>query len=174
MNNLVLKAPLSGNLVPLEEVPDPVFAEKMVGDGIAIDPTSQSLLAPCNGEVEQLHHAGHALVLLTEADARVMLHIGIDTVMLKGEGFVPAVKTGDKVRTGDRLIDFDADYLTAHAPSLMTMIVVTHEMGFAKQAADRIYFFDDGDIVEQNIPDEFFKNPREERTKKFLSQILIH
>ena len=66
------------------------------------------------------------------------------------------------------------DVMVELALSGMTMIVVTHEMGFAKEVAHRICFFDDGTIVEQNIPDEFFKNPREERTKKFLSQILIH
>src|SRR5512138_3699996 len=89
---LALNAPLSGFLMPIERVPDPVFAQKMVGDGIAVDPTSQSLLAPCDGEVLQLHPANHALTLVTAGGVEVMMHIGLDTINLKGQGFTPRVK----------------------------------------------------------------------------------
>jgi glucose-specific phosphotransferase system IIA component len=130
--NLVLYAPLSGVLVPIERVPDPVFAQKMAGDGIALDPISQSLLAPCDGEVVQLHSAHHALA--TAAGIEVMPHIGLDTITLKGQGFTPCAKLGDRVRAGDPLIDFDADYLATHARSLLTMMVVT--------SGDRVATFD--------------------------------
>jgi multiphosphoryl transfer protein len=123
---LGLKAPLSGFLMPIERVPDPVFAQKMVGDGIAVDPTSQSLLAPCDGEVVQLHPANHALTLMTAEGVEVLMHIGLDTINLKGQGFSPKVKQGDRVKAGDVLIDFDADYLATHAKSLLTMIIVTN------------------------------------------------
>ena len=126
MNTLTLKAPLSGYLMPLERVPDPVFAQKMVGDGIALDPITQSLLAPCDGEVVQLHPANHALTLSTDAGVEVLMHIGLDTINLKGEGFNPTVETGDRVKTGDTLINFDADFIATHAKSLLTMIVVTN------------------------------------------------
>ncbi|MCP4403469.1 MAG: phosphoenolpyruvate--protein phosphotransferase [bacterium] len=125
MNTLTLKAPLSGYLMPLEQVPDPVFAQKMAGDGLAIDPVSQTLLAPCNGEITQLHPAHHALTILTESGVEVMMHIGLDTINLKGQGFIPSVQTGDNVRTGDPLIEFNADFIATHAKSLLTMIVVT-------------------------------------------------
>lgn len=129
---IILRAPLSGLLTPLERVPDPVFAQKMVGDGISIDPLDQCLLAPCDGEVVQLHSAGHAVTLATEGNLEVMMHIGLDTIDLKGEGFSSKVKNGDKVRAGDPLIEFDADYIATHARSLLTQIVITNSDQVAK------------------------------------------
>jgi phosphoenolpyruvate-protein phosphotransferase len=123
---LTLKAPLSGYLVPIERVPDPVFSQKMVGDGIALDPVSQSLVAPCDGEVVMLHPANHALTLAIADGIELLMHIGLDTINLKGQGFTPRVKNGDKVMAGDPLIDFDADFVAIHAKSLLTMIVVTN------------------------------------------------
>ena len=123
---LALIAPLSGPLVPLERVPDPVFAQKMVGDGISIDPLDQCLRAPCGGQIVQLHPAGHAVTIATPQGVEVLMHIGLDTVGLKGNGFNPKVKAGDSVETGDALIDFDADYVATHAKSLLTQIVVTN------------------------------------------------
>jgi phosphocarrier protein FPr len=107
-------------------VPDPVFAQKMVGDGISIDPISQSLLAPCDGEVIQLHPSHHAITLKTANDLEILIHIGLDTVTLRGEGFSPRVKVGNRVSVGDRLIDFDADYIALHARSLLTQMVITN------------------------------------------------
>jgi phosphocarrier protein FPr len=124
-NQLVLRAPLSGYLMPIERVPDPVFAQKMVGDGISIDPLSQCLVAPCDGEVVQLHSSGHAVTLATSAGVEVLMHIGLDTVTLKGRGFMPKVKVSDRVATGDALIEFEADYLATHAKSLLTQILIT-------------------------------------------------
>ena len=126
IRKLVLKAPLSGFLVPIERVPDPVFSRKMVGDGIALDPINESLLAPCDGRVAMLHPASHALTLVTGEGIEVLMHIGLDTVNLKGEGFKPRVKVGDDVRAGMPLIDFDADFVAVRAKSLLSMIVVTN------------------------------------------------
>ncbi len=131
-NKIALRAPLSGPLISLERVPDPVFAQKMVGDGISIDPLDQCLLAPCDGEVVQLHSAGHAVTLAIEGRLEVMMHIGLDTIDLKGEGFTPKVKNGDKVQAGDPLIEFDADYIATHARSLLTQIVITNSDQVAK------------------------------------------
>lgn len=123
---VALVAPLSGTLLPIEQVPDPVFAEKMVGDGISIDPVSQILLAPCEGEVIQLHPSHHAVTVRTAEGLEVLMHIGLDTVNLRGEGFTPKVKEGDRVQTGDPLIAFDADYIALHAVSLLTQVVITN------------------------------------------------
>jgi phosphocarrier protein FPr len=123
---LILKAPLSGYLMPIEEVPDPVFAQKMVGDGIAIDPVTNAVFAPCDGEIIQMHDAAHAVTIRSPQGLEVLIHIGLDTVMLKGEGFLPHVKTGDRVRTGDLLIEFDPDYVAANAVALLTMIVISN------------------------------------------------
>ncbi|MBD2230344.1 phosphoenolpyruvate--protein phosphotransferase [Phormidium tenue] len=125
-NRLVLTAPLSGLVVPIETVPDPVFAQKMVGDGVSIDPTSQVLLAPCDGDIVQIHSASHAVTVKTTEGIEILMHIGLDTVALKGEGFTARVKVGDRVKSGDTLIEFDADYVALHARSLLTQIVVTN------------------------------------------------
>ncbi len=122
---LSLKAPLAGILVPLEHVPDPVFARKIVGDGVSIDPVEPVLKAPCDGTVIQLHSCGHALTLSPLPGLEIMMHIGIDTVHLKGEGFKPLVKAGETVKTGQPLIEFDADLVARRAASLLTQILVT-------------------------------------------------
>ena len=124
-----LRAPLSGVVWPLERIPDPVFAQKMVGDGASIDPTDAVLVAPCDGDVLALHPAGHAVTLRTAEGAEILLHIGIDTVALKGEGFHPMVSAGDTVRVGAPLISFDLDYLATHAKSLLTQVVITNGHG---------------------------------------------
>jgi phosphocarrier protein FPr len=124
MPQLNILAPLSGQIWPLERVPDPVFAQKMVGDGLSIDPTDAMLLACCDGDVLALHAAGHAVTLRTGDGMEVLMHVGIDTVALKGEGFHPLVKPGDRVRAGAPLIEFDLDFLATHAKSLLTQIVI--------------------------------------------------
>jgi len=122
---LVLKAPISGVVVPLDQVPDPVFAGRMVGDGISIDPASATLLAPCDGRIVQMHSAGHAVTLASSQGVELLMHIGLDTVQLKGRGFVPRVRVGDAVSAGDVLIEFDADYVATNGRSLMTELIVT-------------------------------------------------
>ena len=117
---------MSGQVWPLERVPDPVFAQKMVGDGLSIDPIDAVLLAACDSEIVSVHPAGHAVTLRTHEGIELILHVGIDTVTLKGQGFVPLVKAGDKVKAGDSLIQFDLDFLATNAKSLLTQIVVAN------------------------------------------------
>src|SRR5215203_3116138 len=126
MTQLRILAPLSGQVWPLERVPDPVFAQKMVGDGLSIDPTDALLVAPCDGQVVALHAAGHAVTVRTPDGVEVLMHVGIDTVTLKGQGFHPRVKLGDTVGTGDPLIGFDLDFLATHARSVLTQIVIAN------------------------------------------------
>lgn len=125
-NAIVLLAPVSGPIVPVAEVPDPAFAQKMVGDGIAIDPTSEVLLSPCEGAVTQLHSACHAITIATPEGVEVLMHIGLETVLLKGKGFSPKAAVGDRVRPGDPLIAFDASYLAHNAASLLTLMLVVN------------------------------------------------
>ncbi|MGB5292801.1 MAG: glucose PTS transporter subunit IIA, partial [Lysobacterales bacterium] len=126
MTKFELMAPMDGVILPLEQVPDPVFSQKMVGDGISIDPTSQVLCAPCDGEVSHVHRAGHALTMTTADGLELMMHIGLDTVQLKGEGFTPKVEAGQAIKSGEALIEFDADFLATHAKSLLTQVLVTN------------------------------------------------
>ncbi|WP_038162166.1 phosphoenolpyruvate--protein phosphotransferase [Verrucomicrobium sp. BvORR106] len=126
MATLRLLAPLSGQTWPIERIPDPVFAQKMVGDGISIDPIDGVLKAPCDGEVMTLHAAGHAVTLRTAEGAEVLMHIGIDTVALKGQGFTSKVKVGDQVQAGTPLIEFDLDFIATHARSVLTQVVIAN------------------------------------------------
>jgi glucose-specific phosphotransferase system IIA component len=115
-------APLAGLIVPIEQVPDPVFAQKMVGEGMSIDPLSNRLLAPCDGEVVQLHASHHAVTIRAAGGLEVLLHIGLDTVQMRGEGFTPRVSVGGHVSTGDELIDFDLDKVATNAKSLVAFV----------------------------------------------------
>lgn len=124
LTSLRLLAPLSGVVVPLDRVPDPVFAQRLVGDGVALDPTSDVLLAPCDARVVQVHRAGHAVTLAC-GEVEILLHVGLDTVHLGGEGFTPLVQAGNEVGAGDPLLCFDADLVARRARSLLTEMVVT-------------------------------------------------
>jgi len=121
-----LVAPITGVLVPIEQVPDPVFAQKMVGEGISIDPLSNILVAPCDGEVIHIHPAAHALTIRSAEGLEVLTHIGLDTVHMKGEGFTVKVKVGDQVHAGDELITFDLDAVATNAKSLLTQMVIAN------------------------------------------------
>ncbi|PTX97253.1 phosphoenolpyruvate--protein phosphotransferase [Verrucomicrobia bacterium LW23] len=123
---LRLVAPLSGQVYALELVPDPVFAQKMVGDGLSVDPVSTTLVAPCAGSVATLHPAGHAVTVKSEEGIEVLMHIGLDTVALRGQGFTPRVKQGEAVAAGAPLIDFDIDFIATHAKSLLTQVVISN------------------------------------------------
>lgn len=128
---LILLAPLSGWSTPLEEVADPVFAGRMMGDGLAVDPTSATLHAPCDGEVIALPKSRHAVTLRGAGGAEILVHIGIDTVALEGAGFEAHVAPGRKVTAGERLISFDLDLIARRAQSLLTPILVLEGCGFA-------------------------------------------
>ena len=122
----IILAPFAGWCAPLAEVPDAAFAKAMLGDGVAVDPTSPELRAPCDGEIISVAAARHALALRTAAGAEILLHVGVDTVALGGEGFDVHVRKGDRVRAGDLLLTFDLDRVMRKAPSLMTPVIVTN------------------------------------------------
>jgi phosphocarrier protein FPr len=128
--HIVLLAPLTGPVVPLAQVPDPVFSGGMFGDGIGIDPLEGRLVAPCDGTVTHLARTGHALTLATAEGAEILLHIGIDTVELNGKGFAPMVEQGAHVRAGDVLIEFDQDQVALNAPSLVSVIAIANSDAF--------------------------------------------
>jgi len=130
MTDLVLLSPLPGWCAPLDEVPDQVFAARMMGDGLAIDPTAATLLAPCDGELTALPDTAHAVTIRSPTGAEILLHIGIDTVALNGAGFEALVRPGQKVHAGEPLIRFDLDQLARRARSLVTPVIVTEPERF--------------------------------------------
>jgi phosphocarrier protein FPr/phosphocarrier protein len=126
-----IRAPIAGWLEPLDEVNDPVFAGRVLGDGFAVDPTEAVLRAPFDGVVTSVHRARHAVTLRADGGAEVLMHIGLDTVALKGEGFDVHVAIGDRVACGDPLIGFDIDVLAQIAKSLVVPVIVTNGEEFA-------------------------------------------
>ena len=131
MSPLILKAPLQGWVCSLDEAPDPVFSGRILGDGLAIDPTGSVLHAPCDGVVSHLAPTSHAVSLRTAEGAEVLMHIGLETMALKGEGFTTHVTVGQTVNAGQPLISFDMDLLARRAKSLLTPVIVVNGDAFA-------------------------------------------
>lgn len=126
-----LKSPLSGKVLPLSDVPDKVFSSGAMGKGIAIDPEKGELIAPADGEITTIFPTGHAVGLTTKDGIEILMHIGMDTVELEGQGFETFVKQGDQVKAGDLLVRFDIEAIKAAGYSVITPIVITNTEHFA-------------------------------------------
>lgn len=122
----LISAPGNGEIMPLTAVPDQVFADKLMGDGIAFVPKDDVIVSPITGTVKTIFPTLHAIGLETPEGLEVLIHIGIDTVKLEGQGFENLVTTDDNVEVGQPLIKIDLDYIQAHAPSIITPIVITN------------------------------------------------
>jgi len=123
--SLAIASPLGGWVTALDQVPDPVFSGRMLGDGVAIDPTEGRLVAPGAGVIATLNPSAHAVTIDLDDGVQLLIHIGIDTVALGGKGFTAHATEGQRVAAGDLLIEFDLDYLARHAKSLITPVIVT-------------------------------------------------
>ena len=130
-NELTLSAPLNGPVLTLGNVPDDVFASGAMGDGVAIDPLNDCLYAPCDGEIIHVARTGHALTIRAENGAELLMHVGIDTVQLNGEGFALRVKEGARVSRGQALVQFDLDRIARQCKSLVSLIILTNGEHFA-------------------------------------------
>lgn len=119
-------SPLKGTVIALSEVGDPVFAQGILGPGIGIEPEEGRLYAPVDGVISAVYPTGHAIGLISADGMEILIHIGIDTVEMRGEGFQNKVKRGQKVRAGDLLSEFDIDKIRQAGHSAMTMILVTN------------------------------------------------
>jgi phosphoenolpyruvate-protein phosphotransferase len=197
-----LVAPVDGVLIALEDLPDPVFSGKLMGDGVAIDPSGSVLSAPCAGKVLQVHRAKHALTLRADSGASILLHIGLDTVSLGGKGFQSLVKDGDRVKQGQSLIEFDLDAIAQSAPSAAIVLVVTEGaqpfsfrrasgtvkagrdevLRMASAGSDREVKIESGEIVKTEPltivnPNGLHARPAAQLVtlaKQFASRILVH
>ena len=116
---------MTGSVRPLEEVNDPVFSKKMMGDGYAIEPTAAEIYAPCDGELMTVFPTGHAYGLKQKDGTEILIHLGIDTVELKGQGFESFVKEGQKVKAGDLLGKMDLAIIQAAGKPITSMLVFT-------------------------------------------------
>lgn len=125
-DNLKLIAPINGKVVPLSSVPDPVFAEKMAGDGVAIEPTGDVILAPADGELTLVFKTKHAFALTLNNGIELLIHIGLETVSLNGEGFEQLAEQGTKVKAGDPIIKIDREFIKSKNLPLITPLLITN------------------------------------------------
>jgi len=116
---------INGILLKIEDVPDPVFSRKMVGDGVALEPTEGIVYSPVNGTLIQLFPTKHALGIKTEEGLEILIHIGMDTVEMKGNGFESFVSEGEKVKIGNKLLKFDMELVKKEHP-LTSPIIITN------------------------------------------------
>lgn len=129
-------SPVSGRIVSLDEVPDPVFAKRSVGDGFAVIPTDGSFRSPVDGELVLVAKTRHAFAVRTHEGAEILVHIGIDTVTLKGKGFTGHRQAGETVSRGDIIISCDLDDMQSKVPSMVTPVLLTNGAKFGMTPPD--------------------------------------
>ena len=117
-------APIAGKAVAITEVPDPTFAEGMLGNGIAIEPADGKVYAPCDATVDMMFDTGHAVSLVTESGAEILIHVGLETVGLEGKTFTVHVQNGDKVKKGQLLIEADLEAIKAAGLPTITPVLI--------------------------------------------------
>ncbi|QCI16332.1 PTS glucose transporter subunit IIA [Buchnera aphidicola (Aphis craccivora)] len=125
-------APLSGEIINIEDVPDVVFSKKIVGDGIAIKPSGSKIISPINGTIGKILDSKHAFSILSDDGVELFVHFGIDTIKLKGEGFKKIAEDNQKVKIGDTIILFDLNILEKKARSILTPVVISNMEKFRK------------------------------------------
>lgn len=121
-----IKSPMNGTVIPLSEVPDAVFSSEMLGKGFGVEPSEGKAYAPVDGEVINVFDTKHAIGLMSKHGVELLIHIGMDTVKLNGKGFDVKVKTGDQVKAGDLLAEFDMDLIKGEGYPVTTAVVVTN------------------------------------------------
>jgi len=126
-DTLCIYKPVEGKVIDITEVQDNMFSDKLMGDGVAVEPYGSEILSPCDGKILLVPKTLHAVAIEAANGVEVLVHIGIDTVELKGRGFTCHVSAGDLVKRGDRLISFDRGYIEGMGKSLITPIVITNE-----------------------------------------------
>lgn len=129
---LEMRAPLSGEVIPLEQVEDEVFASGVTGLGLAIRPADSVVLSPCDGEISMIADSLHAIGIAAAGDAEVLIHVGLNTTMLGGKGFEPLVKKGDIVKTGQPLLKFDMDFIKSKGYPLVTPVLIVNAEDFGE------------------------------------------
>lgn len=127
----IIGAECKGTVVPMENIPDEVFSQGILGQCIGIDPAEGKVFAPVDGEITQAPDSGHALGLMSIGGVEVLIHVGVDTVDMNGDGFTPRVKEGDKVKKGQLLLEMDLDKIAAAKHPAVVITVITNTDEFA-------------------------------------------
>lgn len=138
MAEVYVLAPLDGKVVELDNVPDEVFAQKMVGDGVAIDPSGQVAVAPIAGDLVKLFPGGHAFGISTSAGVELIVHLGLDTIELKGEGFENIASEGQKVKAGTPIVRFDRATIERKGKVMLSPVVSTGTGTIIRRASGEV------------------------------------
>lgn len=123
-------APVAGEAVAINQVSDPTFGEEILGKGIAIKPTAGKVVAPCDATVDMMFDTGHAVSLVADFGAEILIHVGLDTVNLKGKHYTVIAKNGDKVKKGDLLMEFDVEAIKAEGYDVITPVVICNSADY--------------------------------------------
>jgi len=132
MREEFVRSPIEGEIVPLTDVPDTIFSKQIVGPGVAIIPESREIRAPFEGQVTMISESKHAIGLKSKSGIELLIHVGIDSAKLGGLGFEAAVKAGDDIRVGDKLVEVNLDYLKEKGIDIITPVVVTNASAFKR------------------------------------------
>ncbi|MDO4267681.1 MAG: PTS glucose transporter subunit IIA [Eubacteriales bacterium] len=138
-------SPLKGTVIPLSQVEDPAFSQGIMGPGVGIEPAEGKLFAPADGEIAAVFPTGHAVGMRTKSGIELLIHIGIDTVQMNGDGFSARVKQGDHVKAGDLLVEFDCQKIIGAGFKTTTMVLASNaaELGeMSEPAAGRVDVMD--------------------------------
>ena len=123
-------APVAGEAVPISQVSDPTFGEEILGKGIAIQPADGKVVAPCDATVDMMFETGHAVSLVADFGAEILIHVGLDTVNLKGKHYSVKVASGAKVKKGDLLMEFDHEAIKAEGYDIITPVVICNSADY--------------------------------------------
>ena len=127
-----LFAPIDGKAVPVSQVSDPTFADEILGKGLAIKPSSNTVYSPCDGTIDLMFDTGHAVNLVSDSGIEILIHIGLDTVSLKGKHFKTLKNTGDMVRKGDPLIEFEKDEIAKEGFDTIIPIIICNTDSYSE------------------------------------------
>lgn len=125
-NILTIYSPLAGEIIPIEDIPDEAFSQKLIGDGIGINPTGDTIYAPCDADDISIFETNHAVSFETADGLELIVHFGIDTVKLEGKGFERIAEDGSSVKKGDPLVKFDLEFMKENAKSVLTPVIISN------------------------------------------------
>lgn len=124
--NTIIIAPISGKIIDIKLVPDDVFSKKIIGDGIAIQPSGKKIVAPVAGTIGKIFKTNHAFSIITKNDIEIFVHFGIDTILLKGQGFTRIAKENQTVQPGDIILKYDLQFLKKNSKSVLTPVIISN------------------------------------------------
>ncbi|WP_311482163.1 PTS glucose transporter subunit IIA [uncultured Anaerococcus sp.] len=142
----IIKAPISGKVLKLDQIKDPAFSSGMLGKGLAIDPIDGKVCSPVDGKISMLFDTFHAIGITSDKGVEILIHLGMDTVELKGKGFSSHIKNGDRIKAGQELIDIDIDLIKDAGYEVVTPVVITN--------LEDIKLIKETDNTEVNLGDE--------------------